>query len=799
MVELVSPAGDVDCLRAAVANGADAVYFGLRGRLNARARAANIAIEDLRELMAWLRRQQVKGYVALNTLVFPEELPAVEELVRRIALAGADAAIVQDLGVARLVRAVCPDLPVHASTQMTLSSAENLAAVAGLGITRAVLPRELTIAQVDEIHRQTSIELEVFVHGALCIAYGGQCLASLAMGGRSANRGQCAQACRLPYELVAGDKDMQPSGRKYLFSPQDLAAHDLLGEIVAAGAVALKIEGRLKTSEYVATVTRHYRHALDEVLAGRRTALRPEQVEEMELAFSRGFSTGWLRGPSHRTLVPGSGSANRGILLGRVKAVRGDRLVVALRRPVRRGDGVVLASRAGAKEAQGGRVYEIFRDGESLETSGPGVAELAFARHQLDLRQVRPGQEVWKTDDPRAGRQLRKTFQQQGPLRRVALDVVVEARVGRPLVISGQASTGAACRVQSPEALVPAVKHPLTAELLREQLGRLGKTHYELRGLEARMTGEPMVPLSVLGKLRRDMVSQLEAAEPRGPVRQLAAGPVLPALLPNNPRELGRGNSPTVHVLCRGLEQVRAVLQAGVRSVVAEFEDVDLYPEAIEAARSHAAQISLATPRIQKPGEAHLLDRLRQFSPDGLVVRHLAGAVFSAAASLPFVADFSLNAANPLSVAYLREMGARRVTVSYDLDRRQVHALASSVPGTWLEVVVHRHTPLFHTEHCVFCARLSQGTDRSNCGHPCRRRDVRIRDRRGAEHVLRADACCRNTLYHAEAQSMLEAVPGLIEQGVRDFRVELLHQTSTEVAALMDRLRANIDFLGDRR
>ncbi|HEV3138733.1 MAG TPA: peptidase U32 family protein, partial [Pirellulales bacterium] len=328
--ELLAPAGDLDCVRAAVENGADAIYFGLDAGFNARARATNISLDALDGLMAFLHRRGVKGYVTLNTLVFPSELAGVEAIVRRVARAGVDAVLVQDLGLVRLIRGVCPDLPIHASTQMTLTSAETIALVESLGVERVVLARELSLDEIAQIGRQTAMPLEVFVHGALCVAYSGQCMTSESLGGRSANRGQCAQACRLPYELVCDGQDVELGERKYLLSPQDLAAYALIPELIAAGVCSFKIEGRLKTPEYVANITRHYRQAIDTALAGRPVEFTPREVEEMELSFSRGFSPGWLGGCDHKMLVPALSSAKRGVLLGHIQSTRGNRITVEL-------------------------------------------------------------------------------------------------------------------------------------------------------------------------------------------------------------------------------------------------------------------------------------------------------------------------------------------------------------------------------------------------------------------------------------------------------------------------------------
>lgn len=258
--ELLAPAGNEECLYAALENGADAVYFGLAApyNFNARGRADNIPLEKLGNIMDMLHRRGMRGYLTLNTLVQFDELPTIESLFREIAAAQVDAIIIQDIGVARLAQSICPDFPLHASTQMSLTTAASIKQAAVLGIRRVVLPRELSIKQIREIRQQTDIELECFVHGALCISYSGQCYASLGLGGRSANRGCCAQPCRLPYSVVQTSTERKP-----ILSPHDFAALPLLPKLMATGVHAFKIEGRLKPPEYVAEVTRTYRQALD--------------------------------------------------------------------------------------------------------------------------------------------------------------------------------------------------------------------------------------------------------------------------------------------------------------------------------------------------------------------------------------------------------------------------------------------------------------------------------------------------------------------------------------------------------
>jgi len=588
----------------------------------------------------------------------------------------------------------------------------------------------------------------------------------------------------------------------------------------------------------------------------------------METTFSRGFCHGWLDGPDHRSLVSGEGSTKRGVYLGEVRGVRGERILVELAGPIQRGDGVVFEgdrgqgdcpnSRlsengtvplggAGRTVEQGGRVYEIFQNGRSIETEiAKGLVELAFRYGSIDRIAIRLGQKVWKTDDPRAARRLRQTYASGHLQRRVPLDVSVEGSVGSPLRVVATAATGAICRFESPQPLPAATKHPLTAETLGEQFGRLGKTPYQLRHLEAKLDGLAMIPLSELGKLRHEMVRQLDAAAAQPHDRTMFEGSALDALRTEIEEEGERGRqgdrgtgrqgdketrrqgeilrdfnlpiplspclpvSPSfmLHVLCRSMDQIEAALDCGTSSVIADFSESRRYGNAVRAAHLGGASILLAAPRIHKPGEgtvpivagtaakpwstkmgpspstppsnSAVFDQLAEQKPDGILVRNLAGLAFCRRKSLPAVADFSLNAVNDLSVQWLQTQGARRVTAAYDLNRERLLDLAAAVPPEWLEVVVHRHTPMFHSEYCLFCGMLSSGKNRTDCGRPCERGEVRLRDRMGVEHRLLADSECRNTLFHAEAESLLEIVPSLQQRGVRHFRVELLMEDSVE-------------------
>ena len=791
--ELLAPAGDWDCARAAIANGADAIYFGLETGFNARARAKNFSLDDLPQLMEMLHWHGVRGYTTVNTLTFSDELATIEPIIRRIAEAGTDAVLVQDVGLVNLIRRTAPELPIHASTQMTLTSAECIAEIEETGIERVVLARELSVTEIAKIHAKTQMPLEAFVHGALCVAYSGQCLTSESLGGRSANRGQCAQACRLPYELVCDGEDIDLGNQKYLLSPQDLAAFALVPELLEAGVVSFKIEGRLKTPEYVANITRHYRQAIDAALAGKPVTFTPRQVEEMELSFSRGFSPGWLQGCDHKMLVPATSSAKRGVLVGEVISIddRRKRVKLELYGRLKAGDGIVFEGDRAAGKEQGGRVFTVSQKGRRVTGEATsGVVEVDFPRGSVDFQYITPGLKVWKSDDPALTRELRKTYSGELHGRDLPLIINAQARVGQPLRIFVSSESLGKLELQTEQPLEEARKHPLTEASLQEQLSRLGGSGYSLAEFSAKIAGTPMVPLSLLGKLRKEMIAQLDDLRrqmaTRG--RVIDEEPVLTTLKSEVEPAKVEPSEPELIVLARSMHQLEAVLNEGIPTVYVDFQDIREYKDAVPLAHEAGAKIFLVTPRIQKPGEMGIFKALSKHGADGYVVRNLSGLKYFQDLGASCVADFSFNAANELTVDWLRKRGAVRITPSYDLNRDQLLVMAENCAAHLLELVIHQHMPMFHMEHCVFCSVLSPGTNKTNCGRPCDEHDVKLRDRVGAEHPLKADVGCRNTLFNKTPQSGAEIVQPMLELGVRTFRVELLNDDPPQEIAKIIRL-----------
>ncbi len=799
--ELLAPAGDWDCVKAAVENGADAIYFGL-DRFNARMRAHNFTEADLPALMAFLHRRGVRGYLTLNTLVFSGELAEAQQYLKAAIAAGVDAAIVQDVGLCRLIREISPDFPIHASTQMTVTSGAGVAFAKDLGCQLVVLARECSLKEIQSIQADLaaanegqgiSMPLEVFVHGALCVAYSGQCLTSEALGGRSANRGECAQACRMTYELFADGQRVDLGNRQYLLSPQDLSGLPVLPGLIKAGVRSLKIEGRLKSPDYVASVTRVYRQALDRAIAelaqdSETQILQPQSEEryELEMAFSRGLYTGWFEGIDNQALVHAWFGKKRGVYLGNVVQVQRDRVLVEDCEPVAAGDGIVFELPRG-KEI-GGRVYGVREDGPDL------WVELG---RDLRLNKSFEGAAVWKTSDPSLEKAVRKTFAGDQPKFQRPIQFEIHGEIGQPLTAIARDQQGNVAEISSEMSLEAARNQPLDRDRLEAQFGRLGNTPFYLDQLDCKLAEGAIIPMGEMNRMRRSLVKQLEERRSQPKRWQLNPNATHQNLLPQS-QSVPEIKIPKASILIRHLHQLESVLETvdslqdeanPFDCIYCDFENPRHYKKAVEVVRDRQLPIEIwvAPPRITKPGETWILKQVRQSDADGYLVRNYDQLDFFRGDRC--IGDFSLNIANPITADYFKStFGLERLTASYDLNIDQLSDLIRLTPD-WFEVTLHQHMPMFHMEHCVFCAFLSDGTDYTNCGRPCEEYEVTLRDRTGVDHILVADEGCRNTVFNGKAQTGAEYLQPLLNLGLQRVRIEFVSESAVEILETLEQYR----------
>ena len=792
--EVKSPAGHWPQLHAAVEAGADAVYFGLT-HFTARAKSG-FALAELPEALRTLHTRGVKGYVTFNTLIFDDELQEAARALAAIAEAGADAILVQDWAAVALARRIAPDLEIHGSTQMSITSVEGVRHAQELGVRRMILARELSLDETRAIRQQTDAELELFVHGALCVSYSGQCFSSEAWGGRSANRGQCAQACRLPYEMIV-DGQPQPLGdARYLLSPGDLYALEQIPEIVRIGISAIKIEGRYKDAEYVALTTRAYRKAVDEAWAGRERPVDHAVEAELEQVYSRGLGPFFLTGTNHQTVVSGRAPRHRGLRVGRVLRTSAAGVVIKAEpargvSPLKPGDGIVFDAadwRSPEEAEEGGRIYQV-------TPSTGGTLELQFGNGVVNAARIRPGDLVWRTHDPEIDKAARPYTSAHAPVSKQKVDVFVSANAGRLLEMKWRLSSRPEvfAVVTSDEPLEAAQSRALSPEFLREQLGRLGNTPYELGGLELESNAACFAPSSLLNQLRRQAVetlAQLQSQPHTIPVNDPASA-VAELSRTSHAAEPG---VPRIHLLVRTAEQLDAAIVLAPASITLDY--LDLYGLLPSLGRVKAAGIEarVASPRILKPGEQRIADFLLRCECP-ILVRSAGLLETLRLASVRLDGDFSLNAANAISAAMLLDAGLGRLAPTHDLNAAQIAALAAQVDAQRLEVVAYHHLPVFHTEHCVFCRFLSTGTSYKDCGRPCESHQVALRDSGGRPHPVMADVGCRNTVFGAEAQEASSHLAAWLAAGIRHFRLEFVHETPEQVARIG---QAFEDFLGGR-
>ncbi len=780
MIELLAPAGNAEAFTAALNSGADAIYLGGR-QFGARAYAANFDGEELAAAVKNAHLMGVAVYVTVNTLVDNSEIPALADYLRHLYQIGVDAAIVQDIGVIAVARRVVPHLPLHASTQMTVHNLAGVEFLAAQGITRVVLARELSLDAIRRICQKSPIEIETFIHGALCISYSGQCLMSSMIGGRSGNRGRCAQPCRLPYTLVGEGGQNALVGKdvgEYLLSPKDFNTIEHIPELIDAGVASFKIEGRMKRAEYVAIVVDSYRRAIDACLTDRGDFAVPEQDQkDMAQIFNRGFTSAYLFGKQGKEMMSDRRPNNRGVRIGRVLSYdpKAKTALIKLDEPLAIGDIVEFWVKVGGRS--GATVTSITVDGRSVAAAPANTAAAIPVEGP-----VRAGDRVFKTFDAALMEKARASFTAGSPLRRVPVDAVVTVGEGRPLSITLTDDVGNSGRGQTAFLAEKAIKRPLSQETLVAQIGRLGTTVFALRDLDSKIDGEVMVPLSELNDARRQAVEQLETARlahyHRPPLP--AETPDLAAFLPG-PRS-GRTSKPALTVNADTVEKAAAaaangadVIMFGGESLSGRPPVADDYRRVVALARDHGLAVILGTPRIvqdwQWPGLETDLELFRELAPDAVAVANLGTLRrLSQTPGLAIHGDWPLNIYNSAAVGYYAGQGLSSLTLSPELTFSQVEELArgTAVP---IECIVHGYLTLMISEYCVMGSFLG-GLHAGSCTKPCLRGRYLLKDRLGETFPVAGDQFCRMHILNAKELSMLPHVPRLARSGVARIRIE---------------------------
>lgn len=780
---------------AAIHNGADAIYVGFP-YFNARGRTEDLSYEKLKFIIETAHLYGVKVNLALNILIFQNEFEKLIPLLAEILTLKPDALIVQDLGLAQVIRKMAPDQVLHASTQMTITNHEAISLLEDLKIKRFVMARESSLAELKNIREHTKKELEVFVHGALCVAYSGQCFTSESIGGRSANRGQCAQSCRFAYDLIVDGSPLK-NEKKYVVSPQDLCGIKEIPELLKMGINSFKVEGRLKTSEYVATAAKEYRHEIDSVLKNQIPDQKStgEAQSKMAITYSRGFFPGWLHGVNHQELVDGRFSSHRGLYLGRIIEVdeRSRSMTIELEKNhhLKPGDGVLWVPEFATKnEETGAQIYHALKRKDKRW-------KLEFGNHIQFGRQA-VGSLVYLNHDPELSKEVKATIQDREKRKRVPVRVSVILELGQNMKV--EMSDGTNTVVANSHSKVDLAKTKgVVDEQIQEELSALGGTVFILGEFKIeRKSDQPL------------FISNKEVKE----VRKLLSEKLVEARISQNidhfktdvrtkeetlswfseEKVMSAKNSiPQLRILLRDRGQVEDLILALEKNEISkdlisyvflDFEFGRDFSESVAQLKSKKIKTAIATTRILKPNEYNNLKLIQRLEPDGILVRNLGSLQYFTKVS-PFAGDlfgdFSLNVTNHLSAKYLLSKGLKTLTISYDLNQTQVSDLLSAAEASCLEVTAHQYMPSFHMEHCVFAAFLSQGKSFIDCGKPCEKHELELKDQFGNFHRIKADQECRNTMFNAVPYSAIRMIPSWSQLGLGFIRYEALKERGADL------------------
>ncbi|HOA68355.1 MAG TPA: DUF3656 domain-containing protein [Methanosarcina thermophila] len=790
--ELLAPAGGMEAFVAAVENGADAVYIGARA-FSARGYASNFSEKELEEAIDYAHLRGVKVYVTVNTLLKEGEVEDALKLLSYLREIGTDAVIIQDLGLISLARKYLPDLPLHASTQMTLHNSEGIEFVKKLGIERTVLSRESSLEEIKRIKEKTGAEIEVFIHGALCISYSGQCLLSSLIGGRSGNRGFCAQPCRKKYRLYCEGKPIKTTG-SYLLSPKDLNTTSGLGALIEAGIESFKIEGRMKRPEYVAGVVRIYRRLIDRYIENpAKYFVSEEEQETLTQLFNRGFTQGYFFESPRWELMSRENPHNRGVPAGTVTGYnrRTNRIRVKLSRPLRLGDGIMVENAETKPEDKGKIIFSMYSGKNLVYSAGTGdIVEIPF-----DSR-VPAGSTVYRTHEKKLMDSLKKESESGNLRPKIPVFIKADIAPGKPVRFEVKDRDSNTVTIESEYMVEKAEKQPTSKDRIEKQLSKLGNTPFEVSELHVSVEGDVFIPIGQLNELRTKAIEQLENLRisrwKRKPIDtlQFFESEEKADLDTGKPVKENTPTLPMLSVSVYSFEGLKAALAGGADQVYfgeglfrkpetagreeSSAQELDaVFENAVSEAQNAGKKIYLITPKIVKDSEMRsverTLSRVRELGADGVVVSNLGTLNLAKAEKIPFIADSPLNIFNSHTLALILQEGAKMAVISPELTLEELKNVVSYGPA---ECIVHGRLELMESEHCLTGGLL--GGDKGLCSAPCRSGKFALIDEKNYEFPLLMDYECRMHLLNSRSLCMLEYIPEILESRVSSLRIETL-------------------------
>jgi len=795
-MELLAPAGNWDSFIAAINNGADAIYLG--GQLySARQSAGNFDSKQLREAIEYAHLRDRKVYVTVNTLIDNNEFTEVLDYLFELQNAGADAVILQDMGLLNAVRTVLPSLRIHASTQMTIHNQDGAAFLRNQGVKRIVLARELSLADITAIRSAVNeAELEIFVHGALCYCYSGQCLFSSMVGGRSGNRGRCAQPCRMPYELYTSPDQhrvMLPEQGKYLLSPADLCLIEFLPELQKAGVASLKIEGRMKRPEYVAVVTKAYRKVLDSLQDDPAFEPDPALKDRLLRIFNRNFSSGYLIA-DNTELLSTKRPNNRGVFVGRVVDQNREMLTrIKLSDTVSLGDGLVVW--VGQGQAPASIVREMKVAGQNVGEACSGeIMEI-----KLDGR-VFANDRVFKTHDEKLLSEAQQSMRVDAGSR-IPVDAEVYISAGQALRLVMADRKGNRVEVATHALAQLADQHPLNEEILRQKIGRLGNTPFELKNLNINGDRDLLVPFSDINDARRRAVDSLLQKI----LQDKQAVPIDPMVYWSEkdrflkPPQSGEPmQKPLLTVLVSSIGQVEQALANGADRIYLGMEGLGArrhlqksqINELLKLNLVNAERIIPVLPRIHQPGDDYSYREMLGDHFGSVMIASWADLEWALQSGLETLADYSLNIFNRYTLRYLSQLGVSSVCLSPELNMEQ---LANFGDLHNVELIVHGDLILMQSQYCLLGGVL--GGSKKNCNAPCVSQGYYIKDSKGYEFPVVTDADCRFYIFNSRTLCMIEDLPRMMAMAPASLRIEGRLMTAENLGAAIQLYRQALNEL----
>ncbi|WP_242863269.1 DUF3656 domain-containing U32 family peptidase [Caloranaerobacter ferrireducens] len=701
-IELLAPVGSIESLYAAVENGADAVYLG--GKMfNARQYASNFDKEELKKAIEYAHIKDVKVYVTVNILLSDSEFKEALEYISFLYNIDVDAIIIQDLGLANLVRKLLPDFELHGSTQMTIINQYGAKFLEELGFTRVVLGRELSVEEIKYIKDKTNIELEGFIHGALCISYSGQCLMSSIIGGRSGNRGRCAQPCRMPYTLVNAETGQTISSKldkRFLLSTRDLNTIEDLNKIVKAGIISLKIEGRMKRPEYVAVIVNKYKKELDNLYNGIDRVISKEDKKELLQIFNREFTKGYILGDFGKNLVAIDRPDNRGVYIGKVIDVDKKYIYILLEDSMNVGDGIEITDNKGNKN--GIIVNSIFLKGKRVESCRKG--EVAKIKK---IGNIKKDSKVYKTSDVLLLEKARKSFTERDKLKKIDVYMEVEIKIGHPIKMHLWDDRGNYVTIESEEKVQEGTNIFLTEEKVIKQLSKLGGTHYVLKDINISLQNNSMIPVSVLNKLRREAIEELNKKRAIINKRiEISEKDIL-----NKMKDIIEKSKPYVKtrnkllsISIQSYKQFKKIdLNKLDRVYISYCEGIN---ECIEEIKKYDKEVYLQTEKILTNSDFETLNC--QIKSIG--IENIDGISVSNLGTLKYIkenfdtnihCDVGINAFNSFTLKFLEEYGVKSVTLSPELKLNQIKNICLNT-NLMCETIGYGYLPVMISKYCPF-------------------------------------------------------------------------------------------------